>query len=278
MGNDKTEFGVLWAFFAIAFGWTWAFWVPIALEANDVIQIPSGLSAIVMDGEPAAWGPLIAAVIVAIRSAGLGGAKRLFASMVRMRFPLKWYLAALLLIPAIVSAAQAIALAAGETVSASDALANPISIPITFIWIFFFGGPLQEEAGWRGTATVSLQRRFGALGASLLTGILWAVWHAPLFYQPREEIYYNQPFWGLLTSTMMLSVLLTWIYKNTGRSLFAAMLMHTSWNWANYVFGGLQTDTGGLAFIVLMVGSVLIIVVRFGSSELVQPSRDRHSV
>jgi membrane protease YdiL (CAAX protease family) len=229
-----------------------------------------------MDGKPAAWGPLIAAVIVSARSAGLEGARKLFASMIKVRFSPKWYLAAVLLIPAIVGAAQEIAIVLGATVPTSEALANPIMIPIAFVWIFFFGGPLQEEAGWRGTATVSLQPRLGALGASLVAGVVWAVWHLPLFYQPRAEVYYNQPFWGLLASTMMLSILLTWVYNNTGRSLFAAMLMHTSWNWANYVFSGLQPNTGGLVFLILIAATVVIIVVRSGSSKLSRSSKDQH--
>lgn len=268
MENHKTGFGFPWLFFAIAFGWTWAFWVPIALEANGVIDIPDGFSGALIGGKPAAWGPLIAALIVAFRASGMSGPRRLFASMIRIRFAPKWYLAALFLLPAIVGSAQAIAIASGAPIPPSEAIQNPISIPIAFVWIFFLGGPLQEEAGWRGTATPMLQTGWGALVASLITGIFWAVWHLPLFFQPRAEIYYNQPFWGLLASTMMLSVLLTWIYNNTGRSLFAAMLMHTSWNWANYVFTGLRTDAGGLAFLILMVGTTCIIVVRFGPGDL----------
>jgi membrane protease YdiL (CAAX protease family) len=268
MSEDyRYERGVPWLFLVIAFGWTWAFWVPIALMANGLIRIPDGLTWVMMDGKPAAWGPLIAAICVAFRSQGMHGLRRILASMLHVGFSPRWYAVALLLIPAIVGTAQAIAVVTGADVPASEAFQNPISIPIAFVWIFFLGGPLQEEAGWRGTATPTLQTCLGALGASLATGIVWAVWHLPLFFQPRAEIYYNQPFWGLLFSTMLLSVLLTWVYGNTGRSLFATMLMHTSWNWANFVFGGLQTDTGGFAFLILMAAVVLIIILRFGPKE-----------
>lgn len=67
---------------------------------------------------------------------------------------------------------------------------------IAFVCILFLGGPLQEEAGWRGTSTPKLQTKHGALGASLATGLMRGLWHLPLFYIPREEIYYNQPAWG----------------------------------------------------------------------------------
>lgn len=73
---------------------------------------------------------------------------------------------------------------------------------------------------------------------------------------------------GLIGSTVLLSVLLTWVYNNTGRSLLAAMLMHTTWNWSNFVFPALQSDTGGAAFFAPLIGAVMIIVLRFGPNDL----------
>jgi membrane protease YdiL (CAAX protease family) len=42
------------------------------------------------------------------------------------------------------------------------------------------GGPLGEEAGWRGFALPRLQNRFSPLTSSLALGFLWANWHVPL--------------------------------------------------------------------------------------------------
>ncbi len=261
-----------WLFFAIAFGWAWAFWVPVALRDSGVVELPNQIEKLVAGGSFAAWGPLIGAIIAALASGGAGGVKDLLKSMVRVRFAAIWYLVALALIPAILGGSQLIASFAGEEIPASEAFANPISIPFAFVWIFFLGGPLQEEAGWRGTSTHILQEKWGALVASLATGFIWGLWHLPLFFMEREEIYYNQPIWGLMISTMLLSALLTWVYNNTGRSLFAMMLMHSSWNWANYLFTSLQTDTGGLAFFGLMILTVVLIVVLAGPERLSRKS------
>lgn len=256
-----------WLFFLIAFGWAWAFWVPVALAENGAITLSGPLATLIAEGRPAAWGPLIAAFVVAGLD-GRGAISDLARSMFKVRFAWPLYLAALCLIPAIVGGAQLIAWLAGEAIPPSEALANPISIPIAFVWIFFLGGPLQEEAGWRGTAMRRLQSRWGGLMASLASGLAWGLWHLPLFYMPREDIYYNQPIWGLLISTTLLSVLLGWIYNATGRSLLAAMLMHTTWNWSNYVFTTLQTDIGGSAFLVLLAGVAVAITVLTGPTEL----------
>ena len=270
MNNQKTGIGFPWLFFGLTFAWSWFFWVPTALSENGIFQLPSALAYVLANGKPAAWGPLIAALVIGFRQAGRAGVTGIFKSMCRVKIGWRWYAVALLLLPLIVGAATLIALAFGEALPVTEALTNPITIPLAFVWIFFLGGPLQEEAGWRGTSTPAMQEKIGALGASLVTGLFWGLWHLPLFYMPREEIYYNQPIWGLIGSTVLLSVLISWVYNNTGRSLFAVMLMHTTYNWSNFLFTGLSTDTGGLAYFMLLAGTAAAVVSIFGGKTLVR--------
>src|SRR5437016_12048571 len=42
------------------------------------------------------------------------------------------------------------------------------------------GGPIGEEAGWRGYALPRLQRHLNPTMSSLILGFLWANWHLPL--------------------------------------------------------------------------------------------------
>ena len=50
----------------------------------------------------------------------------------------------------------------------------------SFLFVFFVGGG-QEELGWRGFALPRLQAAYGAFAASFIIGVVWAIWHFPLY-------------------------------------------------------------------------------------------------
>jgi membrane protease YdiL (CAAX protease family) len=257
-------------FYLLAFGWTWLFWVSLALHEQDLVSLPDGIYRYLSESNPAAWGPLLAALFLTFLNAGWGGIKDLLKQGLRVRFGVFWYAVVLLLFPVVIGGATWLAQLSGEEIPPSPAFADPVAIPISFVAIFFLGGPLQEEFGWRGYATDRLQSRYNALVASIVIGVLWAAWHLPLFFIPREEVYYNQPVWGIFLADVLVTVLLTWVYNNTGKSIFAVMLLHTSFNWSNYLFTGLYTDVGGQLFFGAMIVIVVIVVAVWGPKKLVR--------
>ena len=62
------------------------------------------------------------------------------------------------------------------------------TVPLQFIVLFplylFVGGPLAEEPGWRGFALPRLLKNHSALFSTLVIGVIWALWHLPLFAVP----------------------------------------------------------------------------------------------
>lgn len=62
-----------------------------------------------------------------------------------------------------------------------------ITYLISFVAIFFLGGPLPEEIGWRGFALPRLQSKFGPLKATLLLSVLWTFWHLPHFLTAAQR-------------------------------------------------------------------------------------------
>ena len=95
----------------------------------------------------------------------------------------------------------------------------------------FISTPVQagEEIGWRGFALPRLAARFGLGKASVLLGVIWAVWHLPLFFIPVSDAF-RQSFPVYLLQVTALSVAVAWLYWRTGGNLLLVMLLHAAVN------------------------------------------------
>jgi membrane protease YdiL (CAAX protease family) len=97
----------------------------------------------------------------------------------------------------------------------------------------FFVGALGEELGWSGYILEPLLQRWNALQASLILAAVGVAWHlVPLLLMQRSLNWIA--WWALYT--LAARALTVWFYKNTGRSVFAVSLFHTTLNWSYMVF------------------------------------------
>lgn len=86
-----------------------------------------------------------------------------------------------------------------------------------------------EEVGWRGYALPRLAARFGLGAAAVVLGVIWALWHLPLFFIPGSGSD-GQSFPIYLLFVTAVSVALAWLYWRSGGSLLMVMLMHAAVN------------------------------------------------
>lgn len=151
------------AYFLAALGFTWAlhisiivFSVPFSMD----ISTP-GMQLYLLG----LAGPLFASVAVSAHQAGLAGVKGLLARALIWRFPLRWYLIAILSIPAI---------------NLANILIFYDRVPDDFGWFavmsVLMAGRIwvvvAEEFGWHGFALPRLQARYESLGATLVLGTI----------------------------------------------------------------------------------------------------------
>lgn len=175
--------------------------------------------------------PAIAALVLRHREGG-GAAVR---ALLRRSFDGRrvrvaaWYVPTLLLYPAVVTASYVLLRLTGAELP--DARFAPA--PALLLAAGLFAAALCEELGWSGYATEPLRERWGNLGAGLVLGGYWAVWHwVPLLQVGRPVAWIA--WWSL--HTVAARVIMVWLFGRTGGSVFAMTLFHMSVNLAWQLF------------------------------------------
>ena len=210
-----------------------------------------------------AFCPIIAAVILVRRDEGAEGVKRLL----RRAFDYKrigrktWYVPVLFLWPAVMVLEYGLLKLVG--VPLPDPRLPVLMLPLSFA--IFFVAAVGEEMGWQGYAIDPLQGRWGALTASILVGIVWAGWHVVPFVQMGRT-----PAWILWqgTSMVMARILTVWIYNNTGRSVFAAILFHAMNNVATVLLPGYGWPYDPFLALVITAPAAAVITFLWGGDTL----------
>lgn len=211
-------------YFLLAFALTWGWQIPLFTGAISV-------------GWWTVLGPSAAGILMAGAIDGAPGIIRLLKRVVEWRAGVHWYAAALLLVPA-VYVANVLLLPGG--------VAALLHVPLAPFAASFAAGMLPaglsalfwEEIGWRGFALPHMQARFGPLGGSLLLGLLWGLWHLPLWAFNPSVLRSESAAWtgivaayGMyLCSVIAYSIFLAWVLNHARGSVLLAVLLHASIN------------------------------------------------
>ena len=221
-------------------------------------------------------GPSITALIL---SAVLGGGAlhRLLDGFSLGRASARWVVVALVLPLAMIAVAIAVSVLAFGAPAPVMTIALVGVLAREFVRVLFLGGPLGEELGWRGFALPRLQARLTAFRASLLLGLIWGIWHIPLYFVPGTGQFETvsggtSPSFAIgafVVWTIGLSILFTWLFNETRGSLIVVILFHTSINLAAFVPAAVGS-TGAASFLYAIVTWIvaLVVVSRFGRANL----------
>ena len=269
--KTQTEDRFPWAFVALTFGFTWLILLPAVWSTFAGFSLPFPVLVLVATAQ---FGPSLTAFVLTFRRGGRRGALDLLKRAFDFRIATRW-LAAIFLIPPLVGAgALSLNVLSGGHAPALALLAQPAAIVPTFLFTLLLVGPVPEEFGWRGYLLDRVQGRHGALAASLIVGVIWAVWHLPLFYIG----YLPFPFWMYLIAVVALSILFTWIYNNTGGNLLGALLFHTMFNVSIQLFPPMELaggDARGFLILALLYVMTAVLVAALWGAQTLSHGHER---
>jgi membrane protease YdiL (CAAX protease family) len=243
------------------FGSAWLIWLPPLIAQYFRLSLPVPTVVFITLGS---FTPSIFALFLTWRYAGRIELRRLLGRVLVWRVSPVWYLIS------IVGPAILMILAMYGHILLGGTLPEYVPfgvrwtfVAINFVLIFIIGGPLGEEFGWRGLVLPALEAKLSPPWDSLMLGIIWTVWHLPLFLI-SESSQHSLPFWLFALLTMPLCILITWIYHCSRDSLLMVMLFHAA---VNTWFGALKISpeaTGSmrpLTFVLLLTWVAALLVV-----------------
>ena len=253
-------------YFISTFIFSWLIWSPLVLVSFNIITIPNNLYKILtlpLIGL-GAFGPLFGALFSLRKENGWGQSWKYLKTFTNLRIGWKAFILPVLIIGLTNFVAWYFPKLSGH---------QPLLMMFPSFWWFFpylvlmilLGGG-QEEFGWRGYALPRLEEQFGLWIANTLLGILWAVWHIPLwFIQGSSQSFMN--FGSFVLFTIGLSYLLSWFLKLSCNRPFTCMYAHGLGNAFIPLFPTiiLQKNTSQPGFwilssITLLIGVIVMIV------------------
>lgn len=251
----------LFGYFVLTFAWSWACW---ALSSAIKPQLP-GLATLLMFA--GSFGPSLAAIAVVASNRKAGCLRAWLSRCLRWRIGWGWWILAFLLPLAVMLMAAGLHIALGGSIATSPASGHLLMTVVNLPLILLLGGPMGEEFGWRGFALPILQVRFGWRRAGLYLGLVWGLWHLPLFLIAGTAQAHVPPVLFLL-SVVALSVVFAWLLNRTAGSVVGALLLHTAVNFWPSVVPILPTDASYQAYAVVVALLVLLAIAALLNSGL----------
>lgn len=227
-------------FFAVTFIWSWLVWLPLVLAGFGIIPLSRefmeqvSLPAIIV----AAFGPAVGAFYCLRTLDGKGAILRYLRGILDLRLGWEAWIIPVIVVGGVTSAAWRLPEIFGAP-HVSNNFPFLLHSPVFLLIIGLFAGS-QEELGWRGYILDPLEQRLGPWLGNLVLGVVWALWHLPLFFIPGNSQVY-MPFAGFVLLTVGYSWFLSWVRAVSGKRLFSGIYAHGLFNVFGTIFPTILT-------------------------------------
>jgi membrane protease YdiL (CAAX protease family) len=246
-----------WFFFLLTFVFSWIFW-SIAILVNQYFTFFPTIIFYALGG----FGPSIVGIFLTYFIKSRDEIKDFwYRSRAFKLINYKWYGAIIILslTPLLIAGGLSF-LFEGSGISFDTVFLSSFLFSLLFLII----GVLAEEFGWRGYILDSLQTKYNALISSIILGLFWGLWHLPLFfingtYQQSLGLF-SIDFWMFFIMFFPHSIIYTFIFNNTNRSILSAMLIHFCVNFFGELFS-FDVQVRIISNTIIFIYTILIVLV-----------------
>ena len=211
-------------FFAMAYLFTWIFWIP-------AIFTPESISPMLM-----LLGLIAPAVVstVFILASGSDALKQDLKNKIVGFYKVKWLnvLWAVIVFAMVIACSILLSLLFGQSIGqfsfTEDFSFTGVGIAGAFLTIAL--ASIIEEVGWKGYCEDSIGNYMNWFRESLIFGVLWSLWHFPLLFirgTYQASLMVNPLYViNFFVSGIPMGFVITWVYLASDRSILACMIFH----------------------------------------------------
>lgn len=211
------------AYLTGTFVWAWAlwgYWIP-AMPPGGLVISPAFIVCAIVGG----LAPSLAAIATSWLMGGRAETARLLGAIAKWRTPPLNYALALGIVPA----ATLVSVILQSLLLGPLKPVDPALLAMALIWPVM--AALGEELGWRGFLFPRLVPRLGLVGAAIVVGLIWGLWHLPADYVALKA--YGGLFWlaFLLNGPFVLTahaLIMAWLWRRSGGNLLLMLIYHWS--------------------------------------------------
>ena len=243
-------------FFALAYLFTWIFWIPAVFVQGNTGTLLMMLGLIA---------PAVVSTLFVVFS-GCDALKKDLRQKIVGFYKVKWMnvLLAILVFACITACSILLSLAFGQPLSqfsfTEDFSFTGVGIGSALLTILV--ASIIEEVGWKGYCEDSIGNYMNWFWESMIFGALWSFWHFPLIfikgtYQAGLMV---NPLYviNFFISGIPLGFIITWVYLASDRSILACMVFHLFVNFMQEKIA-MTPETKCVQTIVVTVATVVIV-------------------
>ena len=246
-------------FFAMAYLFTWIFWIPAIFTSQDISPLLMFIGLLA---------PAIVSTVF-IMASGSNLLKKDFKNKIVGFYKVKWLnvVWAVIVFAIVIVASILLSLLFGQPLdqfSFTDGFSfTGVGIAGAFITITL--ASIIEEVGWKGYCEDSIGNYMNWFWESMIFGVLWSLWHLPLIfiqgtYQAGLMV---NPLYvvNFFVSGIPMGFIITWVYLESDRSILACMIFHFFVNFMQEKIA-LTPETKCLETIVITVVAIIIVLAK----------------